>query len=115
MKVKWTCSRLFVIGSLGVLRDFLGTSPVALVVENLPASVGEVRDVGSILGSGRSPGGGHGNPLQYSRLENPRLELGFPPGTEEPGRLRARRVTQSDRTEVTRHACNGGPRPLTGI
>ena len=37
----------------------------------LPASGGDVRDVGSISGSGRSPGGGHGNPLQYPCLENP--------------------------------------------
>ena len=44
---------------------------VALVVKNPPASAGDARDVGSIPGSGRSPGGGHGNPLQYSCLENP--------------------------------------------
>ena len=42
---------------------------VALVVKNPPAS-GEVRDSGSVSGSGRSPGGGHGNPLQHSCLEN---------------------------------------------
>ena len=36
-----------------------------------PASAGDMRDVGSIPGSGRSPGGGHGNPLRYSFLENP--------------------------------------------
>ena len=35
------------------------------------ANAGDVRDVGSIPGSGGSPGGGHGNPLQYSCLENP--------------------------------------------
>ena len=45
-------------------------SQVALVVKNLPASAGDLRDVGSIPGSGRSPGGGHGNPLQYSCREN---------------------------------------------
>ena len=39
---------------------------MALVVKNLPASVGDVRDTGSIPGLGRSPGEGHGNPLQYS-------------------------------------------------
>ena len=39
--------------------------------ENPPANAGDVRDVGSILGWGRSPGRGHGNPLQYSFLENP--------------------------------------------
>ena len=38
--------------------------------ENLPAKAGDIRDMGSICGSGRSPGGGHGNSLQYSRLEN---------------------------------------------
>ena len=41
------------------------------MVKNLPATAGEVRDAGSIPGSGRSPGGGHVNPLQYSCLENP--------------------------------------------
>ena len=39
--------------------------------KNPAVSAGEVRDVGSIPGLGRSPGGGHGNPLQCSRLENP--------------------------------------------
>ena len=44
---------------------------MALVVENLPANTGDVRDAGSLPGSGRSPGGGHGNPLQDSCQENP--------------------------------------------
>ena len=44
---------------------------MALVANNLPANAGDLRDLGSIPGSGRSPGGGHGNPLQYSCLENP--------------------------------------------
>ena len=44
---------------------------MALVVENPPASIRDVKDEGSIPGSGRSPGGGNGNPLQYSCLENP--------------------------------------------
>jgi len=44
---------------------------VALVVNNPPFSAGDIRDTGSILGWGRSPGGGHGNPLQYSCLEKP--------------------------------------------
>ena len=43
---------------------------MALGVKNLPANSGDIRDVGSIPGSGRSPGGGHGNPLQYSCLGN---------------------------------------------
>ena len=49
-------------------------SQVALVVKNPPANAGDIRDMGSVPGSGasgRSPGGGHGNPLQYSCLENP--------------------------------------------
>ena len=44
---------------------------MALVVKNLPAYAEDIRDTGSIPGLGRSPGGGHGNPLQYSCLENP--------------------------------------------
>ena len=42
-----------------------------LVVKNPPANAGDVRDLSLIPGLGRSPGGGHGNPLQYSCLENP--------------------------------------------
>ena len=41
------------------------------MVKNSPANAGDLRDMGSIPGSGRSSGGGHGNPLQYSYLENP--------------------------------------------
>ena len=41
------------------------------MVKNPPANAGEVKDVGSIPESGKSPGGGHGNPLQYSFLGNP--------------------------------------------
>ena len=41
------------------------------MVKKPPAKVGDERDMGSIPGSGRSPGGGHGDPLQYSCLENP--------------------------------------------
>ena len=64
-----------------------------LVIKNLPANAGDVRDAGSIPGSGRSPGEGQGNPLQYSCLENPM----------DPGAWRAavHGVTESDTTEVT--------------
>ena len=64
-----------------------------LVVKNLPANEGEVRDMGSIPGLGRSPGGGHGNPLQYSCLENPM----------DRGALQAsvHGVAKSDMTEAT--------------
>ena len=44
---------------------------MVLVVENLPAKAGDLGDMGSMPGSGRSPGGGHGNPLQCSCLEHP--------------------------------------------
>ena len=41
------------------------------MIKNLPARAGDIRDAGSVPGSGRSPGGGNSNPLQYSCLENP--------------------------------------------
>ena len=44
------------------ILGFLGSS----MVKNPPANAGDARDMGSIPGSGRSPGGGHDNPLQYS-------------------------------------------------
>ena len=46
-------------------------SQLALVVKNTSANAGDLRDTGLIPGWGRSPGGGNGNPLQYSCLENP--------------------------------------------
>ena len=46
-------------------------SQVVLVVKSLPANAGAIRDTSAIPGSGRSPGGGHGIPLQCSCLENP--------------------------------------------
>ena len=42
------------------------------MVKNLPVNAGDIRDLGSIPGLGRSPGGGHSNLLQYSCLENPK-------------------------------------------
>ena len=58
------------------LIDFLkfclhGTSQVVLLVKNLPANAGDIRDTGSIPGLGRSPGEGHDKSLQYFCLENP--------------------------------------------
>ena len=58
-----------------------GASLGALVVKNSPVNAGDTRDTGSIPGPGRSPGGGHGNPLQYSCLRIP--------WTEEPGGLQS--------------------------
>ena len=63
------------------------------MVKNLPASAGDERDVDLILRSGRFPGGGHGNPLQYSRLRIPQ--------TQEPGRLRSKGCKESNTTEAT--------------
>ena len=57
------------MGLLG--RTVTLASQVALVVKNLLASAGDVRDVDLIPESERSPGGGPGSPLQYSSLENP--------------------------------------------
>ena len=61
----------FMLRSLRVKCHELWASQVTLVVKNLPASEREVRDSGSIPGLERSPGRGHGNPLQYFCLKNP--------------------------------------------
>ena len=47
-----------------------GAFQVVLVANDLPAKAGDIRDLGSIPGSRRLPGGAHSKPLQYSRLEN---------------------------------------------
>ena len=54
-----------------VLYGLFRASHVVLVVKSLPANAGDFRDAGLIPGLGRSPGGGHGNLLQYSYQENP--------------------------------------------
>ena len=55
----------------GLLTIAGGASQVALVVKNPPANAGDIRDMGLFPGSERSPGEGHGSPLQYSCLKNP--------------------------------------------
>ena len=66
-----------VLASLGIISlktldvRVISASQVTLVAKNMPANVGDVSNVGLLLGSGRSPGGGHANRLQYSCLENP--------------------------------------------
>ena len=71
----------------------LGASQVVLVVKNLLANAGDIRDTGSISGPRRSPGEGNGNPLQYSCLEN-LMERGAWWAT-------VYRVAESDMTEAT--------------
>ena len=60
----------FILLSLYNTHPEYWASQVVLVVRNPPSNAGDIRDSGSIPGSGRSPGGGYGNPLQYSCLEN---------------------------------------------
>ena len=76
-------------GRVSLTQGFAGGA----VVKNLPANAEEGRDTDSISGSGRSPGGGRGNPFQYSSLENPteRSLVGYSPQ----GRK------ESDTTEAT--------------
>ena len=54
-----------------IFKKICHYSPVALVAKNPPANAGDLRDMGLISELGRSSGGGHGNPLQYSCLGNP--------------------------------------------
>ena len=72
------------------------------MVKNLSASAGDLKDVGLIPGSGRSPGEGNGNPIQYSCLENP-LDRGA-------RRATVHRVTQSRTSlkQLSTQACMGG-------
>ena len=67
------------------------------MVKNLPTNTGDIRDASSIPGLGRSPGGGNGNPLQYSYLENP-MDRGAWQATVHGGRK------ESNMTEATQHA-----------
>ena len=63
------------------------------MVKNTPANAGDLRDAASIPGSGRSPGGGQGSPIQYSYLENP-MDRGA-------WQAAVHRVVESDGTEAT--------------
>ena len=62
---------LVIITNISQLLPSRGAFQVVVVVKNLPANAEDARDAGSIPESGRSPRAGHGNPLQYSCLENP--------------------------------------------
>ena len=73
-KTPWTeePNRLQGTGSQKVRQDLVTEQQKQQqVVKNLPASIGDARGMDSVPGLGRSPGAGHGNPLQYSCLENP--------------------------------------------
>ena len=63
-------TRLKLLSSSSSSSELVRSSQVALVVKNPPANAGDIRDLGLISRLGRSPGGGHGNSLQYSCLEN---------------------------------------------
>ena len=65
-------------GQFSKVQPQTWASQEVLVIKNLPGSAGDIRDMGSIPESGRSPGGGHDNPLQSH---------GKIPWTEKPGRL----------------------------
>jgi len=66
---------------------------VALLVKDLPANAGDIKDMGLIPGFGRFPGGRHGNPFPYSCLENPM--------DKEAWRAMVHRVAELDTNEVT--------------
>ena len=84
-----------------VLRTFyvlIWASQVALVVKNPVASTEDIRDVGSIPGSGRSPGGRHSNPLQYfclGKSHRQRNLVGYSPQD----------CKESDTAAATEHTC----------
>ena len=69
---------------------------MALLGKSPPANAGDIRDTSSIPGSGRSPGGGHGNPFQHSCLENP-MDRGA-------WRAAVHGVAESDKTVMTMRA-----------
>ena len=70
------------------------------VLKNLPADAADVRDTGSILGLGRSPGGGHGNPVSIPVWRIPRTEESWGGGE-----ATVHRVTESDVAEAPVHTC----------
>ena len=91
--VQQVCHCNFFFKNYSYLRDFPGSTSG----KEPTCQCRRLKDVGLIPGPGRSSGGGHGNPLQYSCLENP-MDRGAWWTT-------VRRVTESDMTEVTSHAC----------
>ena len=82
-----------------LLRSVLTASQLALGIKNWPPNARDLRDTGSIPGSGQAPRGGHGNPLQYSCLENP-MDRGAWWATVHGA------TKESDISEVTQHTCH---------
>ena len=94
------------------LKQIKDGFPGGWVVKNPPANTG---DMGSILGSGRPPGGGNGSPHQYSCLENP-MDRGAWQGSQKNQYLQSRRWNQRDTvTLYTRAAQNGSHCPHTTV
>ena len=77
--------------SLTLMYHNFKASQVALVIKNLSAKSGDTRDMSSISGLGRSPGAGHGNPLQYEESHGQKNPVGYSP----------QGITESDTTEAT--------------
>ena len=67
----WRGENTLIISKLITMFNDFQASQVVLVVKNPPVNAGDIRDTSLIPVSGRSPGGGHSNALQYSCLENP--------------------------------------------
>ena len=85
---------------------------MALLVKNPPAYAGDIRDVGSIPGSGRSPGEGNGNPLQYSCLERPHGQwslVGYCLNRVEKSRTQLKRLSMHIQRLLTRFRTLGFP------
>ena len=108
----WECTRITLS---------FGSQCPALVVKNPPADAGDTRDADLIPGSRRSPGGGHSNPLQYSRLENP-MDRGAWRAIVAKSRTRLKRLSTHTCPKWTRAwvmsgqgmpDCGGGQPPLS--
>ena len=78
------------------------------MVKKLPVSAGDIKDTSSIPGPGRSPGGEHGNPPQYSCLENPH-------GQSSLADYSPRGRKELDMTEATEHVCTGAVQTLNPV
>ena len=106
LMVQWLRLFTFIAGGMGLIPGWRTkeASQIALAIKNPPTNAGRCNNIGSIPGLGRSFGGGNGNSLQYSGLENP-MDRGAQQAT-------VHSVTESDTTEVTQHAPNQGTKIL---